>query len=376
MDQGKCMKSKHMAGALLAGLIYAVTLSAHAADDIRITAKQIQALGIEIAPLAKQTGATGSGMPAQVVIPNGQVQVVSAPLAGLMQSVTVAANDSVKKGQVLAHLVSPMLIEAQREFLQAATQSQLSRGSLKRDEQLFKEGIIAEGRYLATQSVAAQASAGMSERRQALRLYGMSDAAINRLQSSHVMSSTLEIVSPLEGVVLEQVVTAGQRVEAAAPLYKVARLNPLWLEIQMPASSVSGISVGAPVSIKAFGAKGKVLSVGRHVGANQTVMVRAEITDGVNNLHAGQFVEAVVALAGVVPSGKQWRVPSSALARNQEKAFLFVQTPAGFRAQAVTLLNQSADSSTVSGELKEGDRIAVKGIAALKAAWMGLGGGE
>jgi len=370
------MKSTHMTGALLAGLLYAVTLNAHAADDIRITARQIQALGIEVAPLAKQTGATGSGMPAQVVIPNGQIQVVSAPLAGLMQSVTVAANDSVTKGQVLAHLVSPMLIEAQRDFLQAATQSQLSRVSLKRDEQLFKEGIIAEGRYLATQSAAAQAWAGVSERRQALRLYGMSDAAINKLQSSHAMSSALEIVSPIEGVVLEQMVTAGQRVDAAAPLYKVARLSPLWLEIQMPASGASGVAVGAAVSIKAFGAKGKVLSVGRNVGASQTVMVRAEITDGMHNLHAGQFVEAMVAVTESASSGKQWRVPSSALARNQEKAFLFVQTPAGFRAQPVAILNQSADSTTVSAELKDGERIAVKGVAALKAAWMGLGGGE
>lgn len=375
MDQGKHMKSTHMAGVMLAGL-FSAALSAYAADDIHITAKQIQSLGIEVAPLVKQTGATGSGMPAQVVIPNGQVQVVSAPLAGLMQSVTVAANDSVKKGQVLAHLVSPMLIEAQRDFLQTATQSQLSRISLKRDEQLFKEGIIAEGRYLTTKSNAAQAAAGVSERRQALRLYGMSDAAINKLQSSHVMSSTLEIASPIEGVVLEQMVTAGQRVEAAAPLYKVARLSPLWLEIQMPASAASGIVVGAAVNIKAFGSKGKVLSVGRYVGANQTVMVRAEITDGIQNLHAGQFVEAVVALAETVSAGKQWHVPSSALARNQEKAFLFVQTPAGFRARPVTILNQSADSSTVSGELKDGDRIAVKGVAALKAAWMGLGGGE
>ena len=376
MDQGKCMNSTHMAGALLAGLFCAVTLSAHAADDIRITAKQIQALGIEVAPLVKQAGATGSGMPAQVVIPNGQVQVVSAPLAGLAQSVAVAANDSVKKGQVLAHLASPMLIESQREYLQAATQAQLSRNSLNRDEQLFKEGIIAEGRYLATKSAAIQAAAGVSERRQALRLYGMSEASINRLQSSHVMSSTLEIVSPIDGVVLEQMVTAGQRVEAAAPLYKVARLSPLWLEIQMPASGVSGIAVGATVSIKAYGAKGKVLSVGRNVSANQTVMVRAEITDGIQNLHAGQYIEAVIAVVEPASSVKQWHVPSSALARNQEKAFLFVQTPAGFHAQPVTILNQSADSSAVSGELKDGDRIAVKGVAALKATWMGLGGGE
>ena len=368
------MQTKRSAGLLLAAFFIFGTAAAFGADDIQITSKQVQSLGIIVAPLSAQAGVPGNGFPAQVVIPNGQVQVVSAPLSGLIQSVAVSVNDSVRKGQVLARLASPMLIETQRDFLQAATQTQLTQSSLKRDAQLFKEGIIAEGRYLATQSAYAQAAAGLSERRQALRLYGMSDAAISKLQSSHVLSSTLDIASAMDGVVLEQMATAGQRVEAAAPMFKLAMLNPLWLEIQVPAKYAAGVKVGTGVSIQGESATGKVLSVGRSVSANQTVMARAEITGGLQNLHAGQFVEAQ--LVSSVTTGKQWHVPSSALARNQEKAFVFVQTPSGFRAQAVTLVSQSQDSSTISGDLKGNERIAVKGVAALKAAWMGLGGGE
>lgn len=368
------MHTKRLAGFLLSAFFTIGSATAFGADDIQMTPKQTQALGITVGPLSAQTGVPGNGFPAQVVIPNGQLQVVSAPLSGLIQSVAVSVNDTVTKGQMLARFASPMLIETQRDFLQAATQTQLTQSSLKRDAQLFKEGIIAEGRYLSTRSAHAQAAAGLSERRQALRLYGMTDTAINKLQSSHVLSSSLDIVATMDGVVLEQMATIGQRVEAATPLFKVARLNPLWLEIQVSAAYVAGVKAGTVVSVRGISATGKVLSIGRNVSANQTVMVRADIKGDLQSLHAGQFVE--VQLVSSLSAEKQWQVPSSALARNQEKAFVFVQTSGGFRAQPVTLVGQSQDSSTISGNLKGSEHIAVKGIAALKAAWMGLGGGE
>ena len=370
------MKSIRAASFLLAVLCGGIFLPAsavYAGDQIKMTPQQARALSIETAPLGVSQGAAGTGLPAQVVIPNGQIQVVSAPLAGLIQSLAVATNDTVKKGQLLARLSSPMLVEAQRDFLQAATQSQLARNSLKRDAQLFKEGIIAEGRYLATKSGEVQASAALSERRQALRLYGMSEGAIGRLQSSYVLSSTLDIVSPLDGVVLEQMATAGQRAEAASPLYKVAKLAPLWLEIQVPMLQATHIAPGAAVSVPALGVKGKVLSVGRNVNASQAVMVRAEISEGLKYLHTGQYVEALIAAPS---AAKQWRVPNNALVRGQDKIYLFVQTASGFRAQPVTIVNQAADSATISGELQGNERVAVQGLVALKGAWQGLGGGE
>ena len=349
-----------------------------AADNVPLTQQQMQSLGIAVAPLAAQPAGAASGFPAQVVIPPAQVRVVSAPVAGLIQGMTVAASDKVKKGQVLARLQSPMLIETQREFLQAATQAQLARENMSRDEKLLKEGIIAESRYLAAKSSYAQAAAALAERRQTLRLYGMSEAALGRLAAGSELSSTVDAVAPIDGTVLEQLALPGQRAEAAAPLYKVARLAPLWLEIQLPVANAAAVAVGAPVSVPAYGAAGRVLSVGRNVNAaSQTITLRAEVTQGAQSLHPGQMLEAMVRLAG--GPGKQWRVPTAAVVRQQERAYVFVQTPSGFRVQEVTVLHGANDAATIAGELRGDERIAVHGLSALKAAWMGVGeqgGGE
>lgn len=354
----------------LAGV--AASASAFAADAIKITPQQMQSLGIKTVALSSGS-AGGHGMPGQVTVPNNQLYIVSAPLAGLVQGTLVAPSQTVKKGQPLARLQSPALIEAQREFLQVSVQSQLAHQTMARDEQLFKEGIIAESRYLAAKGNYAQAAAAAAERRQALRLYGMSAAAIAKLQGGHALSDTVDLVSPIDGVVLEQNAVAGQRAEASAPLYKIGKLSPLWLEIQAPVSMAAGLREGGAVTVPAFQAAGRVLSVGRSVASgSQTVAVRAEITQGAERLRVGQFVEAQLAVAA--GGAKEWRLPNAALVRNQGKAYVFVQTTEGFRAQPVTVMSETADGVTITGGLKGTELVAVSGVAALKGSWVGVGG--
>lgn len=339
---------------------------------IRIGPEQVQAAGIETAPLAVQEAGRGAAMPARVSVPNSQIQVVSAPLAGVIQMMAAAPGDPVRKGHVLARLQSPMLVEAQRDYLQAATQAGLAAESLKRDEQLFGQGIIAKGRYLATRGSYAQAAAALAERRQALRLYGMSDRAVERLSSARGMSATLAISPPLDGVVLEQMASVGQRVEASAPLYKVAKLDPLWLEIQVPVAAAGGIVPGTPVTVPAFGAEGKVLSVAGDVNPTaQTVTVRANVHQGGRMIRPGQYVEAV--LAGGQRTAKSWRAPLAAVVWRRAKAYVFVAVPGGFRPQPVTVSGEAGESVLIDGPFRGDERVAVSGVAALKAAWTGVG---
>ncbi len=359
---------------LLLSSIFNVTVL-HASDDIALSAQQAQALDIVSAPLQKQDAALGAGLPAHVVIPNNQMHIVSAPTDGFVQAMLAAVNEEVKRGQALARLQSPALVEAQREFLQALTRAQLQRDNLSRDQELFEEGIIAQSRYLTTKNEYAEAAAELAGREQLLALYGMSVAAIKHARDQRTLTSTVEIVSPVTGVVLEQLAVAGQRADASAPLYKVASLAPLWLEIAVPLSRVAQTGEGSKISVPAYQASGKVLSVGRGVdSANQTVMVRAEVTEGAERLRPGQQVEVLIA----APSSatEQWVVPNQALVRQQGRVYIFIQTPGGYRAQAVTVVNAAAETSTIEAPLRGNERIAVRGVVALKGAWQGLGGGE
>ncbi|MDE2117555.1 MAG: efflux RND transporter periplasmic adaptor subunit [Betaproteobacteria bacterium] len=348
---------------------------AWAGDDIALSAKQAQALGIMTAALpAKQYGEV-SGLPAQVVIPGNQLFVISTPLPAVVEQILVGVGDSVKKGQPIARLQSPSLAEAQRGLLQASVQNQLAKENLSRDEALWKDGIIAASRYQATRGLAFEAQAALSERKQNLRLAGMSDAAIAQLQSGNNLSSLLIVTAPIDGVVLEKSASAGQRLDAATPMFKIAKLDPLALEIQAPLAYTRDLKIGATVTVPAYAASGRLTAIGRSLlGTSQTILLRAVIQQGAENLRPGQFVEAGVSTSA--SSVAQWDIPNSAVSRIAGRTVVFVETPQGFRVQTINVLSEAAQNSVISGALKGDEKIAVRGVSALKSSVLGIGGGE
>ncbi len=343
------------------------------ADELELSTSQARTLGIVSAPLpAKQQGEL-AGMPAQVVIPGNQLFTISTPLSAMVEQTLVGVGDSVTKGQPLATLQSPALAEAQRGLLQASTQSQLANENLARDEQLWKDGIISESRYRATQSAHRETNAAFAERKQMLRLSGMSDADIARLQADNILSSQLTIASPINGVILEKTANSGQRLDAATPMFKVAQLDPLALEIQAPLASTQGLKVGAKVTVPAYAAKGKLTAIGRSLsGGNQTILLRALIQQGAGNLRPGQYVEATIVTADEALN--QWSIPNGALSRIENKAVIFIETAGGYRSEVVTVLHEGASNSVITSKLKGNEKIAVQGVSALKASLMGIGG--
>lgn len=349
----------------------AIALAARAGEgEVKIAPEQIKSLGIETTAPASAGSAQITGLPALVMVPNEQLQVVSTPLAGLLYQVLVATHQPVKRGQVLAQVQSPALADLQHTYLQAASQASLARASLQRDEELYREGIIAQSRLLAARSQAVETAADLAERTEALRLAGMSAAAMARLRAGQRVGTLVELVAPLDGVVLEQMAVAGQRLEAAAPVFKVAKLVPLWLEIQVPVARLAEVREGARVFVPAAGASGDVIVVGRSVASgNQTVLVRGRVESGAERLRPGQYVEASLALPG---GGATFTVPGGALARVAGRPVVFVRTPLGFRAQPVELLGDAAATAVVAG-LKGDEQVAVRGVAALKAALAGIG---
>ena len=338
-------------------LIAAAPLAAIAADEFPVTAAQMQSLGVQVQRLDKAGDSSGQTYSARVVLAPGQEQLASAPLAGVVDQLLVAENDSVKAGQPLLRLISPELGELQLKLMEADSSSRLSQKTLQRERQLFSEGIIPERRVQEAEAAAAQNNARKRQAEAALRLAGLDSARIRRVSEGGNVESTVTVSAKAAGQVAELSVKPGQRVQQADMLLRNSQVATL---------------KGTPITvIGRTGVQGEALSVGQAVSDNQILTLRAAITKGSEQLRPGEIVQVQVPFADAADG---WSIPLQSVARQGDKAYVFVRTDKGFVATPVTVLASAGQTVRVAGSLQAGQEVATASVIALKAAWQGKGG--
>jgi RND family efflux transporter MFP subunit len=372
---GPAVASVWLAAACVLGL--APPSPAAESPLIPLGAGEQRAFGIELAAPVPAGAVLSRRYPGRVTVPNRQLRVVAAPQAGVVEALLVAEGELVAEGQVLARLASPDLVDAQSAYLEALTRLELADSELARERMLHREGITAESRLIEAEARQRELTTLVDQHRQRLALSGLRPRDVDHLAESRRLSSTLEVRAPIGGVVLEQRVDTGQSVAASAPLYRVGELSPLWVEVHVPVDALTGVSVGGLARLPETGVDGRIITVGRMVhDEDQSVLVRAEVTDGAEVLRPGQFTVVQLRTAAEADGGTgRWRLPSTAVVRRSGQAYCFLRAEGGYRAVAVTVLAEEEQSTVVRGPLAASDRVAVGGVAALKAAWLGLDDG-
>lgn len=336
---------------------------------IKLSTAHIENLGITEGKLTPITHIPVLNAPAKVLIPNNNDYVISAPHMGIIQKLNAAIGDSVKKGEVLAHIDSPNLLTLQSNYLKAQSALNLASAAYQRDKSLAQEGIIATRRVQETQSQFNAAQINMKEAGQLLELAGG-----NAARATEKLDSHLTVRSPLAGVVIERMAVVGARVDTLTPLYRVADLHTLWLDIAVPQERVNALNVGDPVSVEGTPITAQISLIGQSVNVDdQTILVRAVVNQEHGDIRVGQKVTVHI---DKVSKDVLFRVPNTAIAQNDDKAFIFVRHDSGFIVTPITLISKEDEETIIQGNLRGTETIALKGAAVLKANWLGVGSAE
>lgn len=341
-----------------------VSVSKSPETNVILSDDQVRAAGIETELIEPEAGVGEIVVPGVVSVPPQQLRIVAAPAAGLVETLLVSPDEMVKEGDPIATLKSSELIEQERAFLHALSDANLAVEKLRRDEQLFKEHIIAERRVIVTRAEASQASSSLDERAQILALAGMSEQDISLLKNTRRLSSSITVRSPINGTILQRHGTTGERIQASAPLVTIARLDPIWVDLQVPLPRVGSLEHVDKVHLAASGLDGRLIRVGRTVDAEtQSVTAVAEFHPGNALLRPGQAVQAKLFV--INEGGAQWRVPADAVVSHQNKSWVFVRTKEGFRATQVLMVSETPHYASLQGKLAAGDRVATRGLLTL-----------
>jgi cobalt-zinc-cadmium efflux system membrane fusion protein len=363
------------------GLLLGLWLSvqAGASTVLELSAADLERLGVVLElPRAVTQVEVASGI-GQIVIPPAQQAIVSTTVGGALARILVAEGDYVTAGQPLAEIASAELLSLQREYVDAAASSELAEAQLARDEGLLADGIIAERRLHESRMAERVARARLDQIRQQLRLAGMTQPELARLVDTRELSPMLQLRAPIDGVVVEQLSQLGGHVDALDPVYRVADLSRLWLQIRVPQEQAANVAPKMQVVAAAAGGAvdGEVRLVSSVVDeSSQTVLVRASVENARMTLRVGQFLPA-----RVFDAPRDGRpvvaVPSSAIVRVDGLAYVFCHDGGRVAAAAVEILAEDGLLTYLSAGLDAGREVAVAGVAALKSVWISAqDGGE
>lgn len=281
---------------------------------------------------------------------------------GNLTKIFVKSGDAVKAGQLLMQ-IDPLKQEATVQAQQGAEQQQealfqYNQADLKRQEQLYKDGIISKQAYdQAVQSfqnskaALAAAAAQTSTQKQELAYY--------------------QIRAPFAGIVGDIPVHLGDYVSPTTLLTTVDENKDLEAYIYVPTERAASVRMGLPVDL--LDESGNVLAhtsidfVSPEVDNNlQGILAKAAVPKASEQLRNGQIVNARITWS----TSQTPTVPVLAVTRIGGQSFVYIAAPKGSGYVAhlvgVTLGEPLGNVYPVESGLHTGDRVILSGIQFLQ----------
>lgn len=361
------------------GLAIFSPISWSAGNFIQLSQQQFDNIGIKLGKLEPANHIPLFIAPAKVVVPPANDFVVSTSQAGLVVKMNASVGDKVAKGELLGLVSSPDLLTLQGNYLKAVGALKLTSATYNRDKKLRKEGVISGRNEQEAFSLYNASVIDVNEAKQLLQFAGMTADDVKQLDSTGRLVSQISVKSPIAGRVIERMVVSGTRVDAMAPLYRVANLDELWLEINIPQEHISDIKIGDQVQVENTLAEAVIKVLGQSVNPeNQTILARAVINgsqskDNQSSVRVGQKVNIQLIQTTDVET---YKLPGAAIANNDGKTYVFIRDKDGFKVSQVTILGKQSDGSVITGNFSGNEDVAINNAAALKAVWLGLGSDE
>lgn len=300
---------------------------------VSIDAATSQSLGMRLATVTRGTVTSDIAASGVLAFNERDVAIVQAKRAGFVERVFARApGDVIAAGAPLANVLVPEWAGAQQEFL-----------ALLR---LGDPALIQAGRTR-------------------LRLMGMPDALIRRVEKQGRTQAVSTISSPIGGVIQALDVRAGMTLEAGQTLARINGLGTVWLDVAVPEAQTAGVRIGQQVSalLPAYPGEtfaGKVSAILPEANLDtRSVRVRVELPNRGARLKPGMTAQVRIA-AGDAQS--VLRVPSEALIRTGKRTLVMVaDKPGRYRPVEVRTGAESGEFTAITEGLQEGQQVVVSG---------------
>lgn len=268
-------------------------------------------------------------------------------LAGRIEKLYVNfTGEIVKKGQLLARIYSPDLINAQQELLEAAK-------TKESQPDIYNAAI------------------------EKLHQWKLTPGQIEAIESSAKTQPVFDIVSNTNGVVTSLLVNAGDYVSAGTVLFRIADLSSVWVQFDAYESDMQFLRKGEKISFKFQALPENSYSANIDFvdpvidPVTRVAKVRVEINNESGRVKPEMFAEGIVSSNLSEYKGKLV-IPKSSVLWTGKRSIVYVRQQGTnepvFKLREIELGPMLGESYIVTGGLSEGEEIVTNGTFSVDAA--------
>lgn len=203
----------------------------HDEESLNLSTEQMQQHGVKLAQVALGEVNQAQTFPAKLMVNTDRQAHVSPSFAGRVESVYVELGQQVKRGQALAHLLVPDLVDQQANLQIAQTNLDLAKQDYEREHRLWSQGISAKQDEQRAYNAYRQAQIQVQAARSRLTAFGAGSGSNGRYT----------LTAPISGVISNKDIVIGENVQLADQLFTIDQLDQLWLEFVLP--TIANINV-------------------------------------------------------------------------------------------------------------------------------------
>ena len=186
---------------------------------------------------------------------------------------------------------------------------------------------------------------------------------------SNLSLTIYTITSPISGVVMARNATVGMSAAEGAPLFEIADLSTLWVDLHIFGSDAQHIGAGVPVTVTRLSDGVSIQTTLERVlpgtaTASQSTIARAKLANSDGLWRPGSAVKARIT---VDRQSVELVVPVTALQTAEDQDVVYVQAGDTYRSRPVKLGRRDAERVEVLGGLKAGERVVVAQSFLVKA---------
>jgi len=306
---------------------------------------------------------------------------VFSPYAGRVTKLLARPGDSVTQGQPLFVIEAADTVQAQNDFITAATGLNKARSALdlaqlqhKRAKDLFEGKAVplkdfqqADATLIQAQNDLRSTETALEAARNKLRILGLTDDAISAFQEKGRINPETTIFAPIAGTVVQRKIGPGQYVNSGAsdPVFVIGDLSTVWLTAFVRETEASTVVVGQELTFNLLALPGRTLT-GRinYVAAaidpaTRRLMVRATVDNASGQLKPEMFATVTIYAPDDQPSVG---VPKQALIYEGDQVRVWVaHEDKSIELRQIKTGLTNGDLVEVHGNLKPGEQIVTKG---------------